>query len=389
MKLTFFSNFLNHHQIPICNEFYLMFGDDFKFVSLEDVPGDRVKLGYLTTFKEPYLLESHQSDENFQQALILGLESDVVIIGSSNEIFIKERLKANKLTFRYSERIFKKHACLYYIHPVAMYKRFKQDTMLRRKNVYLLSSSAFAPYDYSFYFAYPKKMLKWGYFPEAITYHPEELIKNNQIPIILWVGRLIDWKRPWTAIRLAEKLIKHEIPFEMQMIGSGPLFDDLKAYIESNHLSQIKLLGSRSPDQVRTYYLKADIHLVTSTKEEGWGAVLNEGMNAGCVPISYFEVGAAPYLISHLKNGYLYQNEDELYQYTMHLCENPNLRASIGLEAYKTIHSLWNHKLAAHRFIEFSQACLENRIETYTEGPMSIAPILSKRAVKSRMKYKK
>jgi glycosyltransferase involved in cell wall biosynthesis len=389
MKLTFFSNFLNHHQIPICNEFYQMFGNDFKFVSLEDVPGDRAKLGYLTTFQEPYLLESHKSDENFQEALKLGLESDVVIIGSSNEVFIKERLKKNKLTFRYSERIFKKHALLYYIHPVAMIKRFKQDTMLRRKNVYLLSSSAFAPYDYSFYLAYPKKMLKWGYFPEAITYKEEDLVKQNQIPIILWVGRLIDWKRPWVAIRLAEKLIKNQIPFEMQIIGSGPLFDDLKAYIKSNHLSQVKLLGSKTPDVVRSYYLKADIHLVTSTKEEGWGAVLNEGMNAGCVPITYYEVGAAPYLIHHLKNGFLYKAEDDLYQYTMHLCENRNLRRSIGLKAYETIHTLWNHKLAANRFVEFSQACLENKVLTYTEGPLSKAPILSKSVLNSYINSKK
>ena len=42
----------------------------------------------------------------------LGFESDVVITGSAPEQFILKRTTENKLTFRYSERVFKKRAAM-------------------------------------------------------------------------------------------------------------------------------------------------------------------------------------------------------------------------------------------------------------------------------------
>ena len=46
MKITFFSNFLNHHQLPFCKEMYKCIGEDFKFVATEPVPEERLNMGY-------------------------------------------------------------------------------------------------------------------------------------------------------------------------------------------------------------------------------------------------------------------------------------------------------------------------------------------------------
>ena len=106
--ITMFSNFLNHHQIPFCNEMYKLLDGNFTFVATEPVPEERKNLGYLDDFsKYPYLLKSYVSEEHHKKALQLGLESDVVITGSAPDCYIKERIKANKLTFRYSERVLK------------------------------------------------------------------------------------------------------------------------------------------------------------------------------------------------------------------------------------------------------------------------------------------
>ena len=105
MKVTFFSNFLNHHQLPFCLEMQKKLGDNFKFVATEEIPSDRIKLGYddMNCLYD-FVVRSY---ENEQEAYSLGLKSDVVIIGSAPTKYIEERIKNKKLTFRYSERIHK------------------------------------------------------------------------------------------------------------------------------------------------------------------------------------------------------------------------------------------------------------------------------------------
>ena len=43
---TFFSNFLNHHQLPFCLEMRYLLGDGFHFVATEPIPPGRSSMGY-------------------------------------------------------------------------------------------------------------------------------------------------------------------------------------------------------------------------------------------------------------------------------------------------------------------------------------------------------
>src|SRR6478736_4274243 len=107
MKITFFSNYLNHHQIPFIDELLKIGNIDFTFVSTIETPKERLKAGYSDCSGYSYNLNAYENKFNFQKAIKLGLESDIVIIGSASDIFIKERLSQNKHTFRYTERILK------------------------------------------------------------------------------------------------------------------------------------------------------------------------------------------------------------------------------------------------------------------------------------------
>ena len=49
---------------------------------------------------------------------------------------------------------------------------------------------------------------------------------------------------------------------------------------------------------------KHHIYCLTSDKNEGWGAVLNEAMSSGCCPVSSIEAGATPYLVKDGVNGF-------------------------------------------------------------------------------------
>ena len=47
MKVVFVSNFLNHHQLPFCEEMIKRLGkENFKFIATEKIPDERIKLGY-------------------------------------------------------------------------------------------------------------------------------------------------------------------------------------------------------------------------------------------------------------------------------------------------------------------------------------------------------
>ena len=108
MKISFFTNFMTHHQLPFCLEMYKKYGDDFKFVSTEKINEERISLGYKEMDNEyPFILKAYENDEKYIEVLKLALESDVAIFGSTtSDIYAKERLKQDKVTFRYYARIF-------------------------------------------------------------------------------------------------------------------------------------------------------------------------------------------------------------------------------------------------------------------------------------------
>ena len=152
MKVTFFTNFINHHQVPVADEFYKLLGNDYTFVATIPMPKEFIDNGYPDFSDKPYLLKAYDNNTNFQKALELGLSSDVVIIGSASDNFIKKRLELNKLTFKYSERFFKNK-----FRVRAWYYLFKNHTIYRNKNLYMLCASAFTPNDASKIFEYPNK----------------------------------------------------------------------------------------------------------------------------------------------------------------------------------------------------------------------------------------
>ena len=107
MKIAFITNLVNHHQIPLADEFYRILGADYTYIACEPLPNWLIKGGYDPSLDRPYITRAYKSEEEMSKARRLAYESDVVIIGSAPDSFIVDRLTENKLTFRYAERYFK------------------------------------------------------------------------------------------------------------------------------------------------------------------------------------------------------------------------------------------------------------------------------------------
>lgn len=158
MTVTFFSNFLLLHQTPFCEAMVKLLGKGFKFIATERIPADRLAMGYEDmSHAVDYAVNTYESKEAMNEAMRLGAESDVVIIGSAPNIFIRERLKANKLTFRYSERYFKQ-GLWRILDPRVLKYRFLNDFRNRNKQLYMLCASAYTASDCRFIFHIPENI---------------------------------------------------------------------------------------------------------------------------------------------------------------------------------------------------------------------------------------
>ena len=376
IKVTFFSNFLLHHQTPFCEAMTKRLGDNFRFVATEPTDTERLNMGYRDYTDVPYVVYSYKDDKQYKEALRLGRDSDVVIIGSAPLEFIKDRLTQNKLTFRYCERFFKEGKWRI-LDPRVLYCNYTQHFKYRNKNLYMLCASAYTAPDCRFILSYPNKTYKWGYFPETELFFYDELLKKKSSGgkvKILWAGRMINWKHPESAVELALRLKAKGISFFLDMIGDGDMYTAINDLINKNDLIEdVKLLGTMPPEAVRRHMQTSDIFLFTSDRNEGWGAVLNESMSAGCAVVANREIGSVPYLIENGKNGLVYDQRDKnsLYRCVMKLIDNKQLRKRLGKNAYDTIKTVWNAEIAADRLLTLIE-CINNGTPVpFTSGPCS------------------
>ena len=183
MKVTFYSNFLTHHQVPFCIEMQKRLGDDFKFVSTMKIFQWRLDLGFKDLDQEyDFVVRAYESEESYQKAKELALESDIVIIGSTTDDCIEERLKQDKITFRYRARIF---IFIYGIWKTLFNKEniklfYQRHIKYRKnKNLYLLCANAYGANDFNLFRLYQNKIYKWGYFLETNQYDIEKLLDKK------------------------------------------------------------------------------------------------------------------------------------------------------------------------------------------------------------------
>lgn len=378
MKIAFYTNFLTHHQLPFCLEMYKKYEDNFIFVSTEKINEERLSLGYKDIDNDyPFVLKAYENDEKFQEALKLAVDADVAIIGSTtSDIYAKERLKQDKLTFRYYARIF--YTGIFSIFDFKNLRKVydRHFKYRKNKNLYLLCASSYGPNDFNRLGMYIDKCFKWGYFPETEKYDEKELIakKENKKINIIWVGRFIKEKHPEEVIKLAKELKTNGYEFEMQMLGNGVLLDRTKKQIDKYNLqNEVKLIGAVDSDKVRIYMEKANIFICTSDRTERWGVVLNEAMNSGCAVVAYKEIGGVPFLIKNTQNGFAYSNFNDLYNKTVNIINNKELREKISINAYKTISEVWTANNAAQNFETLIDSIINQKENPVKEGPASNA----------------
>lgn len=380
MKVAFLSNYLCIHQVPFCECMYQALGDDFCFVATEEIEKERLSQGYSDlNHAYPFIIRPYEGEQEQQKAQCISDEADVVIIGSAPMEYIQKRLKHKKLTFLYTERLYKSGYQAWKL-PVRLWRFWKAYG--RHKCLYLLCASAFTAGDFAKTGTFLGKAYKWGYFPPTHNYEDiHALIERKKPASILWVGRFLDWKHPEYVIEVARRLREDNYEFQIQMLGSGERWDAIKQMICDQGLQDcVQLVGAVPAEQVRNYMDAASIFLFTSDRNEGWGAVLNESMNSGCAVVASDAIGSVPFLLEDGENGLCYQsgNVDDLYDKVKRLLDHTEERKLLGQKAYFTITQEWNAENVTRKFLQLGQRMIDgdNKPFPFANGVCSEAKIL-------------
>lgn len=382
MTITFISNYINHHQIPFSDALYALLGNDYHFIQTQPMEEERLAMGWSRDGEElPYVLLLSEKEEECRRLI---LESDVLLAGwSGREDLVQERMLTGKMTIRISERIYREGR-IKAISPRGLLHKYKEHIRFRSSDAYLLCAGAYVASDFALIRAYPGKMYRFGYFPQTRHYLPGELAEKKagtERTEIVWAARFIPLKHPEYMLKLAKNLKEHPAgAFHIHMVGGGELEEQMKELSRTYGVEDlITFYGFRSPDKVREIMEKCHIQIFTSNHLEGWGAVVNEGMNSGCVPVGNVQAGAVPYLIRHGYNGMVYPDDDyeKMETAVRYLMAHPKAREQMGLHAYETIVQTWNAEEAAKRLLVMIEGFQKKEAVVYEDGPFSPAPVVA------------
>lgn len=409
VKVTFISNYINHHQIPFCEAFYGKLGANFVFIQTEPMEEERIRMGWAVDVKAYPYVRLFYEEEEVCRSLIR--DCDLLLAGWMEDTsLIAERLDSGRPAIRISERIYREGQWKA-VSPRGLAAKWKEHIRYRKKPVYLLCAGAYVASDFALIGAYPGKKFRFGYFPQTRVYTQGGMaadgagnakgagqregsspvsgvtlpgsplaLKAQDGPVrLLWAGRLMPLKHPEYVIRLATDLRRRGYDFHISLIGNGEMEEELRGGIARESLeSVVGMYGFQPPETVREYMEQSHIYLFTSNHLEGWGAVVNEAMNSGCAVVGSAQAGAVPTLIRQGENGMMYHRGryEEFRDAVYYLMEHEEERRRMGQRAYETILGEWNAEIAVTRCLDFHRRWEQGTIGGPKEGPFSPAPVI-------------
>ena len=200
-----------------------------------------------------------------------------------------------------------------------------------------------------------------------------ELEIPEDMPVILYAGRICAQKQPRVFAKVMEMLKSHHLEFICLVAGDGKDRRWLTSYIRRHHLNDcVKLLGAVSNDRVKELLSASDIFFLPS-QMEGISLAIYEAMAMGVVPVGA-DVGGQQELVTP-ECGVLIQRgaeAEEIVSYTTvlrRLIQSPMVRENMGRVARERVRS------------QFDLGQMGDRMSMLLEKAMSLhesCPVFSK-----------
>lgn len=157
---------------------------------------------------------------------------------------------------------------------------------------------------------YKKKFEEFGVNPERIVHIPNFLDREypkveeleDKEKYYLYFGRLSKEKGVLTLVKAAQNS-----SINIKIVGTGPIQDDIKKYIEDNKINNIKMLGFMSGQALTNIVGNAKAIILPSEWYENGPYSAIESLQLGR-PIIGADIGGIPELIKD--NGFLFKSSD-------------------------------------------------------------------------------
>ena len=322
MRFVFYTNIISPHQLPLAHALVARLGAaNYRYVYLFDIGKERASLGWGGAC--PDWCVSAASPEGRAW-----LENAGFMLCGYRDVGLMERRAAKGLKTVYvSERWFKPWAgILRLLHPgyFRMARRFVR--LIKTGAVSYLPMGVWAARDMArlvglfsgdirCLFRAPRLdfvaepmgairgypwMKMWGYFvapAAAIPFPAQEADEPSARAVrVLWVGRLLRWKRVGTLFK-AVYAAQARCPVALTIVGQGSeqarlVRLDRRLAKKYGVVSPIVFHAAVPVAEVRAFMRSHDVYVLPSNGYEGWGAVVSEALEEGMEVFGTYEAGS-------------------------------------------------------------------------------------------------
>lgn len=328
MRIVFWQNCLSPHQLPYIEH---LIDDDrvdeVVVVAGGDVSEERKRMGWHTTLSggtgltkkiiapsDFEIREIMGSEPGQSWHMFSGIRADSFVFHCL-QISLSYNLKRGIITERPNTYDFKhnlKNAKPYWMHRLRF---LLQDWKYARQiqTVFAMGQDAV-----NYYKSLP---VQWSVFPFCYCTEPAKHtnqesettispVKSDSELRYLFCGSLSSRKNPLSIVRVLSNL-RRPIRGQVKVIGDGALRSRIEKYIGNNHLTEtVSLLGIRPQSEISQHMAEADI-LILPSLYDGWGAVVNEALQAGCFIICSDACGASDLIKADARLGIVFHCDDE------------------------------------------------------------------------------
>lgn len=207
---------------------------------------------------------------------------------------------------------------------------------------------------------YKKKLEESGIINSTIihmkNFLPTDTIYSSDNPdkgYLLYFGRISEEKGILTLIKAVEKL-ENNIP--LYILGTGPIEDEVKAYIAQHKLSdKVKMFGFKSGDELKKFVAEAKCIILPSEWYENGPYAIMEAMSQG-KPVIVSNYGGLPEIVDDGKTGFICNpfDSEDLKNCIEKVCKlSSDEYKNMSNSAFNKAKNEFNPKLYADKLLDY------------------------------------
>lgn len=180
------------------------------------------------------------------------------------------------------------------------------------------------------------KISTYGYSDKAVMVQPYTLDLNAYEPCydtsdyFVFMGRLTHEK----GVHFLLDAAKHIKGADLYVLGTGPLEQELSDRVERENLTNVKMLGYKSGDELRDIVRRAKFTVITSEWHDNSPLVIYESLSLGN-PVVGSRMGGIPELIEEGEDGFVFDRGDQktFVKHVQYLIDHPEKNIQMGKNA--------------------------------------------------------